>query len=78
MREIKSKLGEHCDKKISNDQPFQKPLNELKVVKVARFHVNCRKHPSCPLQILRRRFQNFVFSNKVKKSSEKLFKSKTF
>lgn len=71
MREIKSKLKEHCDKNQLNEQSLQQQLNELQIVKLAKFHMNCRKHSSCPLQILKRRFRHFIFNNRDKNSSSR-------
>lgn len=76
MHEIKIKLKEHSLEKQLNDQSFQEQTNKLQVVKPAKFHTNCRKHQVCPLQILKRRFRNFIFNNKNRILCEKCCKSK--
>jgi hypothetical protein len=66
LRGVKLKLNE--DREISNLplQTLQQQLNEMQIVKLAKFHMNCRKHSSCPLQSLKRRFRHFIFKNKDK------------
>lgn len=66
MREMKRKVQTHCENNQLNGQPLQQQLDELQVVKLAKFHMNCRKHSSssCPLQILKRRFRRFIFKSK--------------
>ena len=66
MREVKMKLIEHGESNKLPLQTLQQQLEELQVVKLAKFHMNCRKHSSCPLQTLKRRFRHFIFKNKDK------------
>lgn len=76
MREMRVKLKESCNKSEPNDQELQQQLDQSHVVKLAKFHINCKKHKSCPLQTLKRRFRQFIHSSKDRSSCDKLCKSK--
>jgi hypothetical protein len=73
MREMRAKLDEHCSKNnISEENKIQlkQQLNDDHIVKLAKFHMKCNKHPTCPLQALKRRFRYFIFSRKDRSSSK--------
>lgn len=79
MREMSEKINEHCT--TNNESPerkiqLRKEINEAHMVKLAKYHLKCRKHTTCPLQMLKRRFRHFIFSDKNKNSPEKLCKPK--
>lgn len=79
MHEMKTKINEHCVRQATSDEnknKLQQQLNESQIVKLAKFHMRCNKHTSCPLQTLKRRFRHFIFSSKDRNSREKLCKSK--
>jgi hypothetical protein len=66
MRTVKLKIIEDRDTSDLPLQTLQEQINEMQIVKLAKFHMNCRKHTSCPLQTLKRRFRHFIFKNKDK------------
>jgi hypothetical protein len=79
LDKMKTKLNEHCVSHASSDEnrkQLQQQLNDNQIVKLAKFHMKCNKHTSCPLQTLKRRFRHFIFSNKDRNSRDKLCKSK--
>lgn len=72
MTEMNSKLIDHCtvnEPSIERKLQLHQELHENSVVKLAKFHMKCNKHSTCPLQTLKRRFRHFIF-NKNRTSSE--------
>lgn len=80
MSEMNAKLKDHCSKNESNAErklQLQKELNDNQVVRLAKFHMKCSKHSSCPLQTLKRRFRHFIFSkNRNSGEAQKLCKKR--
>lgn len=79
MTEIKVKLKEHCSKQETTSEQkeeIEQVLNDSHVAKMARLHIKCNKHSSCPLQSLKRRFRHFVSSRRNRNSCEALCKPK--
>jgi hypothetical protein len=66
LRGVKQKILEDRETSELPLQTLQQQLDEMQIVKLAKFHMNCRKHSSCPLQSLKRRFRHFIFKNKDK------------
>lgn len=79
MTEMKSKLTEHCQSSDASDEKklqLQQELSENHVVRLAKFHMKCKSHSSCPLQILKKRFRHFISKSKCKTKCDKLSKIK--
>lgn len=81
MTEMNDKLTDHCNKNVkcsSKKDLLQQEFNDNHMVRLAKYHMKCSKHPSssCPLQLLKRRFRTFMYNRKNRNSSEKLCKSK--
>lgn len=81
MNEMTDKLTNHCNKNepcSSKKDLLQKEFNDNHMVRLAKFHIKCTRHPSssCPLQLLKRRFRTFMYNRKNRNSSEKLCKPK--
>lgn len=67
MTEMNVRLNEHCstnETSIERKLQLQQELSDNHVVRLAKFHMKCNKHASCPLQTLKRRFRHFIFKNK--------------
>ena len=78
MKEINVKFREHCANQEPNSTKrlqLEQEYDEGHVLKLARMHLKCSKHSSCPLQTLKRRFRHFLSNRKQKKAAEKLCKS---
>lgn len=67
LTEMRDKLNDHCTKnepcQESRNQ-LQQQLNENNFANIARFQIKCNKHSTCPLTMLKRKFQHFLFNRK--------------
>lgn len=77
LSEMEDKLKEHCkynEPNVEKKLQLEQEINQNHVVRLAKFHMKCKKHPNCPLQTLKRRFRHFISNSKCKKKSDKLSK----
>lgn len=79
MTVMNEKLTDHCE----NNEPcsskkdlIHQEFNDNHMVRLAKFHMKCNKHPAstCPLQLLKRRFRSFMHNRKNKNSTDKFCK----
>lgn len=71
MKQLNFKFKEHCANKepdIAKLKLLEQEYNEGHVLKLARMHMKCVKHSSCPLQTLKRRFTHFLSKRKNKRA----------
>jgi hypothetical protein len=75
MKEIDRRFQLHCAKNESSEEQkfqLQQLFDDDHMVKLARLHVRCKKHSTCPLRSLKKKFRHFIFNSKSIKPSQQL------